>query len=121
MAMVEDQTVFLSVGSREGKPCPMTRERGVRSNAMVVFMQAAITSGIGRNVNIMHDGAPLRFRWLRLEKRLLFLSPTPNLKSDLVRTSDLCERVGTGISFRPLKAASAILSLARPSISLEGC
>ena len=43
-------------------------------------------------------------------KTLLFPSPTPNLESGLVRTRDLCARVGTGISFRPLKAASAILA-----------
>ena len=60
MAMAKDETVFLSVGSREGKPCPMTRERGVRSNAMVVFMQVAIMGGNGRNSNIMHDGDPQR-------------------------------------------------------------
>ena len=60
MATVEDETDFLSVGSREGKPCPMTRERGVRSNAMVVFMQVAKMSGNERHANIMHDGAPQR-------------------------------------------------------------
>ena len=88
----------------------MTRERGVRSNAMVVFMQVAITSGNGRNANIMHDGAPQRLTWLRFEKDSFFPSSTRNLESDSVRTSDLSERVGTGISFRPLKAASAMLA-----------
>lgn len=89
----------------------MTRERGVRSNAMVVFMQVAITSGNGRNANIMHDGTPQRLSWLlRFEKHSFFPRPPRILKVIPVRTSDLCERVGTGISFRPLKAASAILA-----------
>ena len=34
-------------------------ERGVRSNAMVVYLQVAILSGNERNGKIMHDCAPL--------------------------------------------------------------
>ena len=57
----------------------MTRERGVRSNAMVVFMQVAIMSGNGRNANIMHDGAPQRLSWLRFEKHSFFFLRPPRI------------------------------------------
>ena len=118
--MVGDETALLSVGSRQGEPCPMTPERGVRSNAMVVFLQAAIMSGNERDAKTMHDCAPWRLR-SRYSRKPPFSRQPENLEA-LVGTyqRDLSERVGTGISFRPLKAASAMLAW-QTSISLEAC
>ena len=84
------------------------RKRGLQQRYMIVFMQVAITSGNERNATEMrgraHGGDPVKTRGdsffhCRQSQILTWYKPT-----------DLLERVGAGMSFRPLRAASAMAS-----------
>ena len=71
---------------------------------MIVFMQVAINSRNERNPTEMHGrdhDDPVKARGHSFS-----ISSTPNLE---VSATNLLQRVGAGMSFRPLKAASAMV------------
>ena len=125
MVMMGDETAFLPAFGRDGKPRPMITERGVRNNAMmIVFLQVAITIGNGRNPKeMMHDcdpsfhGDPVEtqghfFSSCR-QRQILKLGQVPChyvLYCRYICANRSPERVGAGMSFRPLKAASVMVA-----------